>query len=219
MQPMTARARPAETPRSMDLSLDESDQALVARVMQGDPLAFDMLHRRHYRRIYRLALARTRHPDDAADIAAETFCKALVHLSRYEFRGGDSLYPWLHKIASNLILDAARKRPAYTEVSLEAPITDEDEPLLESLADPGASPHELAERRAVQALVREAICHLPADQAAAVRYRFLDDLSLAETARALGQSEGAVEWLLKRALASLRRGLLTQWREQRAGWQ
>jgi RNA polymerase sigma-70 factor (ECF subfamily) len=198
------------------MPLEENDRALVERLKAGDAIAFGTLHHRYYPKIYRLALLKTNHPDDAADIASETFCRALEHLPSYEFRRCDSLYPWLHRIASNLIIDAARARPPGGEVSLDASTVDEVGSFLECLPDTSPSPQELVERKEVQALVRQAITRLPADQGEAVLYRFLGDLSIKEIARALDRSEGAVKSLLHRALVSLRQGILADALEQRA---
>lgn len=196
---------------------EESDKALVERLKAGDRIAFGTLHHRYYPRIYRLALLKTNHPDDAADIASETFCRALQRLAEFEFRRSDSLYPWLHRIASNLIIDRARAQPAGGEVSLDAAIADEVGSFLEYLPDTGPTPQELVERKEVQVLVRRAITHLPADQAEAVLYRFLGDLSIKEIARALDRSEGAVKSLLHRALVSLRRSVLAEVVEHSSG--
>jgi RNA polymerase sigma-70 factor (ECF subfamily) len=196
---------------------EESDKVLVERMKAGDAVAFGTLHRRYYPKIYRLALLKTNHPDDAADIASDTFCKALDNLQKqpYEFRRCDSLYPWLHRIASNLIIDRARSRPPGGEVSLDATTADEVGSFLECLPDTGPSPQDLVERKEVQALVRQAVTRLPADQGEAITYRFLGDLSIKEIARALDRSEGAVKSLLHRALVSLRQGILADVLEMR----
>src|SRR5947207_6339323 len=55
--------------RGGDMSGEESDKVLVERLKAGDAIAFGTLHRRYYPKIYRLALLKTNHPDDAADIA------------------------------------------------------------------------------------------------------------------------------------------------------
>jgi RNA polymerase sigma-70 factor, ECF subfamily len=196
------------------MPMEESDKALVERLKRGDRAAFGTLHHRYYAKIYRLALLKTNHADTAEDIASETFCRALANLPGYEFRRCDSLYPWLHRIASNLIIDAARARPAGGEVSLDAATADDVGSFLECLPDTAPSPQELVERKEVQALVREAISRLPADQGEAVLYRFLGDLSIKEIARALDRSEGAVKSLLHRALVSLRQGMLANALEQ-----
>jgi RNA polymerase sigma-70 factor (ECF subfamily) len=178
----------------------------------GDVRAFGTLHRRYYDKIHRLAYLKTGDPEDAQDIASETFCRALRNLKEkpYEFRHCDSLYPWLHRIAHNLLVDRARARPPGGTVSLDAPTSDEVSTFLEQLPDEGPSPQELAERHEVQELVRAAISRLPADQATAVMYRFQGDLSIREIARTLKRSEGAVKSLLHRALVTLRREMQQQ---------
>lgn len=197
------------------MPFDESDRALVARVKEGDVSAFGTLHRRYYAKIYRLAYLKTADPEDAQDVASETFCRALEHLRQkpYEFRHCDSLYPWLHRIAHNLLVDRARAKPPGGTVSLDAPTSDEVSTFLEQLPDEGPSPQELAERHEVQDLVRQAIAQLPADQATAVMYRFQGDLSIKEIARSLKRSEGAVKSLLHRALVTLRREMQQQMAE------
>jgi RNA polymerase sigma-70 factor (ECF subfamily) len=194
------------------MPIDESDRALVARVKAGDVRAFGTLHARYYAKIYRLAYLKTADPEDAQDVASETFCNALVHLRQkpYEFRHCDSIYPWLHRIAHNLLVDRARAKPPGGTVSLDAPTSDEVSTFLEQLPDDGPSPQELAERHEVQELVRQAVAKLPADQATAVMYRFQGDLSIKEIARALKRSEGAVKSLLHRALVTLRRDMQQQ---------
>jgi RNA polymerase sigma-70 factor (ECF subfamily) len=187
------------------MPFDESDRALVDRVKGGDARAFGTLHRRYHAKIYRLAYLKTGNAEDAQDIASETFCKALASLRQYEFRRCDSLYPWLHRIASNLIIDACRARPPGGIISLDAAVVDEVSSFLEQLPDTGPSPQELVERKEIQALVQQAIEKLPTDQGHAIAYRFLGDLSIKEIARALDRSEGAVKSLLHRALVTLRR--------------
>jgi RNA polymerase sigma-70 factor (ECF subfamily) len=189
------------------MPFEASDRALVEQAKNGNVEAFGILHDRYYAKIYRLAYLKTGNAEDAQDIASETFCRALHHLPRYQFRRCESLYPWLHRIASNLMVDACRSRPAGGVISLDAALGEELGSFLEQLPDTGASPQDLVERKEVQALVQEAIRRLPADQSDAVSYRFLADLSIREIARALNRSEGAVKSLLHRALVSLRRDL------------
>jgi RNA polymerase sigma-70 factor, ECF subfamily len=199
------------------MPFDESDRALVERVKGGDALAFGTLHRRYHSRIYRLAYLKIGNAEEAEDIASETFCRALDHLPRSQFRRCDSLYPWLHRIAHNLIVDACRSRPAGGMISLDAALAEELGSFLEQLPDTGPTPQEMAERKEIQALVREAVEKLPPDQGDAVIYRFLGDLSIKEIARALNRSEGAVKSLLHRALVTLRREMALQLSEMGAG--
>jgi len=191
------------------MPFDDSDVTLVERVKAGDVRAFEMLHRRYYARIYRFAFLRLGNAEDAADVASNTFCRALGRLHSYQFRHSASLYPWLHQIANNLVIDCVRQRPAGGMLSLDAQAAEDVDSFLEYLPADGPSPQELVERSEVQELVRQAISQLPADQAKAVALRFLGDLSIREIAHALDRSEGAVKSLLHRALQGIRQQLKT----------
>ncbi len=185
---------------------ERSDTDLIAAAQRGDVQAFGALHTRYYTRIYRLAYLKTSNAQDAEDVASETFVRALANLSRLRLSDGEaSLYPWLHKIALNLIVDGHRRRPPSGVVSLDAPAIAGIRALLESsLPGTGPTPHEVAERHEVQALVRAAIAALPEDQGDVLVYRFLGELSLREIAPLLGRSEAAAKSLLHRAVVAVR---------------
>jgi RNA polymerase sigma-70 factor (ECF subfamily) len=200
-----AAALPAEVAAGITgMPFDVSDRALVGRVREGDQTAFSTLHRRYYRKIYRFAYLRTNNPDDATDIASETFCRALQRLSSFEFRRSDSIYPWLHQIASNLVIDQARARPAGGMLSLDAQLADDLESFISNLPAEGPSAQDILEQKEIHAAVHEAIEQLPADQHRALVFRFFADLSIREIAREMDRSEGAIKSLLHRALQGIR---------------
>jgi RNA polymerase sigma-70 factor (ECF subfamily) len=183
---------------------EPSDKILVERTLSGDAEAFTLLHRRYYGRIYRLAFFRLRNASDAEDVTSETFVKAITFLSSYRFQG-ESLFPWLSRIAGNLITDMGRRQRGITAVSLDSTTTNDIRNLLESLPSNAPDPYQLAIREEVQTLVRDAIQTLPRDQSEAVLLRYLGDLSLREIAQIMGKTEGAVKSLLHRAIVNLRR--------------
>ena len=182
------------------------DAALVAAAQRGDVQAFGKLHSRHYKRIYHLAYLKTSNAQDAEDVASETFIRALANLGRFRLKEGQtSLYPWLHRIALNLIVDGCRQRPPSGIVSLDAPVIAGMRALLDQhLPEDAATPHEIAERHEVQQLVRTAIAALPTDQGDVLVYRFLGDLSPREISPLMSRSESAVKSLLHRATVALR---------------
>lgn len=186
-----------------------SDRTLVERTVAGDREAFTVLHKRYYARIYRLAVYRCRNTQDAEDVAAETFVKAIAHLPQFRFQG-ESLFPWLSRIATNLVYDQARRTAGVSFLSLDGETADQVRSLLEAI--PGTDspdPHALAERAETQALVRAAVAALPGDQAEAILLRFGSDLPLKEISLALNRTEGAIKSLLHRALVNLRKSLIT----------
>ena len=199
-----AAGEAAETASAMPF--DDSDQTLVDRVKAGDVRAFEMLHRRYYARIYRFAFLRLGNAEDASDVACTTFCNALKSIHSYQFRRSNSIYPWLHQIASNLVVDVVRtsRREAccpWTRRRRKTSIRSS------SIAGGRARSAALVERSELQEVVRRAIGKLPADQARALSLRFLADLSIREIAHALDRSEGAVKSLLHRALEGMRQQL------------
>jgi len=189
-----------------------SDRELVLAAQRGDSDAFASLHSRYYSRIYRLAYLKTNNVSDAEDVAGETFLRALASLPRFRFadaagHGSVSFYPWLHRIATNLIVDSNRQRPPAGVVSLDAPVIEGMRDLLAdrlAAADTSLSPHEIVERNEVQQLVRSAIAALPADHGDVLVYRFLGDLSLKEIGIQMSRSESAIKSLLHRAVVGLR---------------
>jgi RNA polymerase sigma-70 factor, ECF subfamily len=185
-----------------------SDRVLVERTLAGDSEAFSQLHRRYYARVFRHALFRCRTNADAEDVAAETFVKAVHYLPQYRFQG-ESLLPWLCRIATNLVIDQGRRAHGQAPLSLES-AADDVRALMENLHDSGPSPHELAERHETQALIRAAVATLPSDQADAILLRFGGDLSIQEIATALGRTEGAIKSLIHRGLVNLRKTLLEE---------
>lgn len=186
----------------------ESDRELAVRFLAGDVAAFNVLHRRHYAKVYRLAYLHTNTAEDAEDIASETFCRAFQRLRQVSFSGGDSIYPWLYRITANLCVDLCRDRAAHQLVSLDAEIAQGISSLIDTLESEKPSPFELVQRQEVQALVRSAIASLDDGQREAIVHRFLGELSLKEISEAMHRSEGAVKSLVFRGVQSLRKEIL-----------
>lgn len=133
----------------------------------------------------------------AEDLTQETYLAAVGELKRR--RSVDAPLPWLYGIARHKLLDHYRRHGrAPTQI---VPWHDEleDDPLLSAL-DPTT---EEIDRRVVAALAR-----LPDLQRTAVVLRYLDGLSVPATAAAVGKSVHAVESLLARGRANLKRFLI-----------
>ena len=117
----------------------------------------------------------------AEDVAAEALTRAYTRWPRLRtlsYRDG-----WVLKVASNLAIDAIRRRPATSTIA--------DEP----------SPEDLGTLRVALAA---ALHSLPDRQRAVIALRYLSDLSEAEVADALGMAVGTVKSHTHRGLANLR---------------
>jgi RNA polymerase sigma-70 factor (ECF subfamily) len=93
------------------LRMDET--ALIRLAQQGDERAFEELVRQYDQNVLRLALNLLRSPEDANDIYQETFLRVYKNLQTFRF--DCSFSTWLYRIATNLCLDALRKRRVRRE--------------------------------------------------------------------------------------------------------
>lgn len=89
----------------------ERDRMLVDHAQHGDEAAFSELYLHYHERLYRYCLRRLENRTEAEDAAQEAFARAWKALSN--LAGERRFYPWLTVIASNLCVDAARKRSRY----------------------------------------------------------------------------------------------------------
>jgi RNA polymerase sigma-70 factor (ECF subfamily) len=181
---------------------EPSDRDLMGRLAAGDREALAPLMERHHRRLYRLALAYLRHPDDALDCVQETFVKAFVHAPRWD--GGAEVAPWLTRIAVNQSIDIYRR--GRRRRASEEPL-DDAEGMPRPLAVEDPSPERRMLGREIGERVGSALRALPEKQRAVFVLRHYQELSLEEIATTLDMSLGTVKSSLHRALARLRERL------------
>jgi RNA polymerase sigma-70 factor (ECF subfamily) len=133
--------------------------------------------------------------DEAADLTAKTFERALVKLSSY--RGGrDELGPWLFRIARSQAVDATRRRRSFRPLEL---IKAEHHPVSER----GQPEPELLRHEASRELA-EQVNQLPALQRECLALRYGAGLSAREIGVVIGKSESATQKVISRALDRLR---------------
>jgi RNA polymerase sigma-70 factor (ECF subfamily) len=185
-----------------------SDQDLVLAAKNGDLAAFETLVKRHERRIYGLARRLTGSEHEAQDVTQQAFLSAVKNLSG--FRETATFSTWLTTIAVNAALKFVRKRRGLPTTSLdEATEPDEDGqmPHPEYIADWRETPDRLAQRAETQRLLDAAIAELAPVHRAVFLLRDVEDLSIRDTAKALGISEANVKVRLLRARMHLRERL------------
>ena len=172
------------------------DRELVKRAQRGDPAAFRTLVERYQRRVVSHALAMVKDPDEAMDIAQETFVR--VHRYLPSFKGDASFFTWTYRIATNLCLDAARKKGRGERLGLTGRDDDDDarEAEIEAGLDPVsaalAGPARRAENRELAGKLEEALASLSPNHRAILLLRELDGLSYEELSKALGIRKGTV---------------------------
>ena len=194
---VNTRAAASEAPGSLTV---EGQQIVAAR--RQDPAAFEALVRRHQSAVFNFCYRMLGQPDDAADVAQETFVQLYSHLARLDEH--DPIAPWLFRVARNRCIDVIRRRrtvPLALDDDPEVP-SEQVEP-----ADQEPLPDELVERADLQHVLSKAIAALPANYAEVVALRYAGDRSFAEIAAILDCDEGAARVRFHRAKALLRRQL------------
>lgn len=183
---------PGEAPQDF-----ERVAALVELAQRGDSAAFGLLYERYVDVVYRYVYVRVGSHQLAEDITSETFLRALRRMDSFSWQGRD-IAAWFVTIARNLITDNAKSARFRMEVTT-ADMLDADRRV-------DAPDSEVLERLRNERLLN-AVKTLKPEQAECVVLRFLQGLSLAETAKVLGKSEGAVKQLQLRAVRALHREL------------
>lgn len=169
--------------------------ALVELAQRGDGEAFAQLYDRYMDTVYRYVYYRVGARALAEDLTSETFLRALRRIGTFTWQGRD-FGAWLVTIARNLVADHFKSSRFRLEVTT-GEMLDADEV--------EASPEDCVLESLSNAALLEAIKKLNPQQQECVTLRFLQGLSVAETARVMGKNEGAVKTLQYRAVRALAR--------------
>jgi RNA polymerase sigma-70 factor (ECF subfamily) len=176
---------------------DVAETELIAEAVAGGRAAFGTLYERYLAQIYRYVYYQVTDHVEAEDLTELVFLKAWKALPRFRVQGG-SLRAWLYRIAHNVVVDRHRlHRP--TAALLDWTHLVDPSPLPETLVESDQESHRLA----------EALARLRPRWRQVILCRFISGLSHAETAEALGVSEGNVRVMQYRALKRMRT-LLTE---------
>lgn len=188
-------------------------EALLRDAQQGDPLAFQKLLSRYHTRL--IAVLAPQIPSDATkaiepeDVCQEAYAAAARDLGRFESRGADSFFAWLLTIARHRLLDmlralrAEKRSGQLAMVELLGHNAGSTICLLEQFAADSHTPSRSVAARELVESVRFALERLPSNQQDAVRMRYVEGLSLKDTAERMNRRIGAVAMLCQRGLLRL----------------
>lgn len=175
----------------------EAQERRLIEAAQQDRARFAGVYEAYFDLVYGYVARRTHNRDEAEDLTAEVFRKALASLPRFKWTGAP-FGAWLIRIASNMIADRAKRIAREDQVR-----SGETAPVTRSMQQKEL---EISERRAqLFQLVEE----LADDQRRVIVMRFAEEKSIRNIAGEMGRSEGAVKQLQFRALQNLR-GKLSQ---------
>lgn len=167
---------------------------LVSRAQRGDGGAFAEIYDRYVDQVYGFVYHKVRDRQLAEDLTSDVFLRALRNVHRFEWQGVD-IGAWLVTIARNRVTDHFKSARAR----LERPVEEvHDRPVVD--AD---HPEQVAEAHDLAAALEQAMDRLKDEHREVLVLRFVQGLSVAETAVALDRSDGAVKALQYRALRAL----------------
>ncbi len=205
LRPAQAETEPQESAPADEAALPtepvtpeaQAAEALLVQQARQDPAAFGLLYERYVERIYAYIYHRVNNVQDAEDLTARTFYRALDHLDQYEDRGAP-FAAWLFRIAHNLVANWYRERSRRRFLSLDS---------LWGYSRAGESPEQQVEQAETRAALWSAINRLPEERRKLLQFKFGEQMSNLEIGALLNKSESAIKSLYFRTLAALRQDL------------
>ena len=167
--------------------------ALVELARTGDKEAFGLLYDHYQPSVYRFLYYRTRSQTLAEDLTSDTFVRALRSMNGFRWQGKD-FGAWLMTIARNLTADHFKASRTRLEMTTED-MSDHD--------DTTEGPENAVLAGLTNEVLLTALTELPAEQRECLIMRFLQGMSISETALALQRSDGAVKQLQLRGVRNL----------------
>ena len=173
----------------------QDEQSLVQRAQQHDQEAFAQLYEKYFDKIYRYVALKIGNRVEAEDMTQQVFVNALHSISSYKWRG----FPfsaWLFRIAHNQVVDYLRKKTRQPTVSLNESSTSSESNIQKTVE----------QKMNVEQLVLATRKLTPAQQEV-ILLRFTGELPIAQVAKIMGKSEGAIKALQHSAILALRKTL------------
>ena len=172
---------------------------LAERHRLGDESAFEEVYNRFVQVVYNLCLRLARSPEDAEDLAQETFLRIYRHLGSFD--GRSSLKTWIYRVTVNHCSSKLGRRRLLT-IPLRFSDDEDEEGVL--LAATERDPESLQLARDAGERVQAALRQLQPNYRAAVVLRDLEDLSYEEIAVVLDINIGTVRSRIARGREGLR---------------
>ena len=180
------------------LPLGDSIEALIQRCLRGDQLAWDLIVRQYWRKVFNVAYKFVGKHDEAEDLAQDIFLKIFKSLDTFDRRA--NFQTWLISISRNLCIDHYRSVRKERETIDRGVDASELSPVSHEVG-----PMQALEQRDRVMLLRQALAALPETLRTAVLMRDIQELSYQEIATALRLPEGTVKSRINRGRTELAR--------------
>jgi len=176
----------------------QDEENVIRRAQQHDRVALTQLYEENFDKIYRYVVLKIGDRTEAEDLTQQVFLNAIKSISSYKWKGMP-FSAWLFRIAHNQIVDYLRKKSRQPTVALD-----------DSLPAGGNDPRQIAEQKLEIEQLAAATKELTKLQQEVISLRFAGELPIAEVARIMGKSEGAIKALQHSAVAALRKIMLVE---------
>lgn len=190
------------------VSQSRDEAQIIASILAGNTHEFHDLIRPYERSVYVMALSLLQNEADAEDAAQEAFLKAFRNLA--SFRGDAKFSTWLISIALNEARGRLRSRKNVKIESLDESPDGQGQVSPTLLRDWREIPSEALERKEVRLLLQHAVADLPSIYREVFLLREVEELSVNESAEALGITVASVKVRLHRARIMLQKKLVPQ---------
>lgn len=159
---------------------------------------FSKIYDQHIKKIYRFVFLKVNSREIAEDLCSKTFLRGWEAFKKAQTNPNnpkiENIQAFLYKIARNLVTDYYRKKGKYSVISAE----------YTKILDPRPNMEEKTLFDSDFNAIRHALINLKNDYQDIIIWHYLDDFSIAEIAKMMDKSEGAVRVMLHRALKALR---------------
>ncbi len=158
---------------------------------------FDELYQKYHHDVFQFLFYMVKNKEQAEDLVQEVYIRVLKSYGKFE--GKSSEKTWLFSIARNVAIDFYRKQKGWKQRILE-----KFDWTTQQVKDELPLPQEIALQREEIRRMYQSLDHCTVDQRAVIILRYLQELSIAETAETLGWTESKVKTTQHRALNVLR---------------
>ena len=172
-----------------------TDDQLVARYAEGDNLAFDCLLSRYQDKLFSYINFSVRDEDKANDIFQDTFVKAIMTIRQGRYTASGKFYPWLTRIAHNLIIDNFRDQSGESYVDSEEAEMEVAERCIET---------EMIDAQMLDD-VKHLMSELPEEQRRVLYMRIYQDMSFKDIAEETGVSINTALGRMRYAVLNMRK--------------
>ena len=176
------------------------DAILVGNYLKGDERALEVLIKRHRRRLYSFIYSKVSDREITEDLFQDTFVKVIRTLKMGRYNEEGKFYPWVSRIAHNLIVDYFRKSGRMPRYDLA-----EEHEVFEGLQESTLNAEKKLIQDQIDTDVRSLMRQLPEDQQLVLYLRMYREMSFKEISDATGVSINTALGRMRYALINLRK--------------